>query len=98
MLQTKNLPLALFSIFCIKVLVTSTTYESVFTLAVLGVVAFLYEAFIQNSSIKNFQNKLDQIKKDDEAMKKELDQIKAYVSSMKLNNIRGPSGLNRTAQ
>lgn len=95
---TKNVPLALFSVFCLKALFTGLSLETVACLGVLGTVSFLYETFIQNSTLKAFKEQLADLKKDDEFSKKELEQIKAYVSSLKLNGIRSSSGFNRPAQ
>ena len=98
-LQTKNIPLALFALFCLKTLFLGFSYESVAGLAVLGSVAFLYESFIQNKQIHIFHTELDKLRNEGEASKKELEQVKAYVSSLKLNSIRGgANGFNRTAQ
>jgi len=93
----KNVPLALFSIFCLKALVTGITLETVACLGVLGTIAFLYETFIQNQTMKKFQEEIIEMKKQDELSKKEVEQVKAYISSLKLNSIRGPNGLNRIA-
>ena len=99
MKHVKNVPLALFALFCLKALVTGTTLETVACLAALGTISFLYETFIQNEKMNTFQTELLEMKKQDEHLRKELEQIKAYVSSLKLNTIRGgASGLNRTAQ
>lgn len=96
-MNTKNVPLALFSAFCLKALITGVSNETVACLGVLGLIAFLYEKFIQDNAIINLSKALEETKKNDEAAKKELEQIKAYVSSLKLNGIRGPNGINRTA-
>ena len=97
MSYTKYVPLALFSAFALKALVTGTSLETVICLGVLGFVSFLYELFIQNSTIKKFQEELSEMKKQDDFSKKELEQIKAYMSSLKLNGIRSSGGINRTA-
>jgi hypothetical protein len=96
-MHTKNVPLALFSAFCLKALITGISIEIVACLGVLGLISFLYEKFIQDSSLKNLEIALQETKKNDELNKKELEQIKAYVSSLKLNGIRGSNGLNRSA-
>ncbi len=97
MFSIKNVPLVLFSIFCLKSLVTGVTLEIVACLGVLGIVAFLYEKFIQDKNLLSLENKLEEVKKQDEFSKKELEQIKAYVSSLKLNGIRGNNGFNKSA-
>lgn len=96
-MHTKNVPLALFSAFCLKALITGLSIETVACLGVLGLIAFLYEKFIQDSNLKRLEGLLEETKKNDEFSKKELEQIKAYISSLKLNGIRNPNGLNRSA-
>jgi hypothetical protein len=101
MLQSKNVPLALFSLFCLKALVTGLSLETVACIASLGIISFLYETFIQNKLVRKLEKELSESlakeKENTEYFKREIEQLKSYVSSQKLNSVRGSSGFNRTA-
>lgn len=79
--KLKYIPLTLLAVFGLKGLILGVQFQDVAALAVLGIVALLYEINIQNKKVSAFESQLLE-------HKKEIEQLKAFVTSVKLGSVR----------
>lgn len=95
-MQLKYIPFALLSAFGVKYLITGIDNTGVACLAALGVISFCLEKFIENKSLAELKKQHESIQLELKKQAEDLEQSKAFISSIRLNGIR--NGLSRTAQ
>lgn len=94
--KIKQLPLFTFLVFCLKVLLISADVYSVSALAILGVVAFLYEFKSIDAEFDELKSSVDS-KLNDLLLKiqeqdKKLEENRQFISSMKIQGaVKGNS-------
>lgn len=82
--KIKRVPLCLFTVYFLKVLIVSPSYADVAVLLVLGGAAGFYEAWAQLELFNKYEAKLTELEKKHLEFEKTQQDIKTYVSSMKL--------------
>lgn len=89
--KIKFIPLAISSLFGLKLLVLGGNLESACILAVLGGISAFYEFKVQNKKIKDLEEKVESYNKTMEEKAKEIESLKTHVSSIKLGSQLRPA-------
>ena len=82
--KVKRVPLCLFTVYFLKLLAGNPTWVDGAVLLVLGGAAAFYEAWAQLEIYKQVEARMDAFDKKNAEFEKAQQEIKAYVSSMKL--------------
>lgn len=82
--KVKRVPLCLFTAYFLKVLAISPTWVDGAVLLVLGAVTGFYEAWSQLEMYQKFEARLEELNKKQAEFEKSQQDIKTYVTSMKL--------------
>ncbi len=86
----KHLPLALFTAFCLKHLVLSTSYIDILFLVVLAGASCFFEFCIFNKQFQAFKDEFELYKNENNLKFQELNDIKSSLVGIKLGqSIRG---------
>ena len=95
----KYIPYGLLTAFGLKALVYGLSWESVACLAALGTICFLIEKNIESSALKELREKVAAQDAAYQALKTDTEQVKSFVTSIKLNSMRpAGNGFGRPAQ
>lgn len=93
--KIKYLPLGLFIAAVIKSLISPSNFVDVSLILVLGLIASFYEFKVQEKKYSDLQKQLDLINKDLNSIKEINDELKSYISGIKLNQqMRGQLNVN----
>lgn len=83
--KIKYIPLGLFIAFCLKIAVLGPSLTESLCLLILGAVAVTYEYKSNSKEIKGLEDKLSALSTRADSKDKEIDELKSYVSSMKMS-------------